>query len=483
MSKAGRSRTLLVLMVVSGTALGACLPAAPPPAAPAAPPPAPPAAPATTTTQPAEPASTVTGSCATTTPSGAADAGALGDAEALTPGEAARAAHTSAAEAIADPDIPGERGDVPVVVTSIGADGRPTVTTLDTTGPVDAASEARSLTVDVAAAGGEVIAVESDQTLTLDEPTATAADDPATSTFAVANDPRRSSQWAFNVVAFETAWATTRGAGVCVAVLDTGIQLDHPDFAGRIAGTYDLTSDPIEDGYGHGTHVAGIVAANADNAIGVAGSAPAVDLLVVKVLGDAGSGPSSATANGVIWAVDHGARVINLSLGSACATVCTSYAMAAAVDYAQAHDVVIVAAAGNDGTPGDPEYNWPSSPAALAWPIAVASIDQAQNRSTFSTQASYVDVAAPGSAIWSTAPTHATVAWPSGTSGYGGMSGTSMATPYVTGLVAILRSAHPTETAAQIRARVTGTVTDLGPAGWDSSFGLGLIEPIAALAG
>jgi subtilisin family serine protease len=157
--------------------------------------------------------------------------------------------------------------------------------------------------------------------------------------------------------------------------------------------------------------------------------------------------------------------------------------MSAAVDYAEAHDVIVVAAAGNDGTPGDPELNWWSWPAAYTWPIAVASIDQWHDHSTFSTQASYVDVAAPGTSIVSTAPTHATVAWPSGTPGYGGMSGTSMATPYVVALAAILRGAHPTETAAQIRARIVDTADDLGSTGWDSSFGNGLIDPPAALAG
>jgi subtilisin family serine protease len=164
--------------------------------------------------------------------------------------------------------------------------------------------------------------------------------------------------------------------------------------------------------------------------------------------------------------------------------------MQTAVAYAQAHDVVVVAAAGNEGDPLDhypdrtnPEYGYWSWPAALSWPIAVAAVDSSSNRPAFSTQASYVDVAAPGASILSTAPVAPTTVWTSGTTGYGTMSGTSMATPYVSGLVALLRSAHPTETATQIRSRVTSTADDLGATGWDDAFGAGLIDPVAALAG
>jgi type VII secretion-associated serine protease mycosin len=524
MSMAGPSRTLLVGLVASCAALTACLPA-PPPAAPPA------KAPRTTsppTTAPPVGSGSITGACATgasgtsaasASGTGAASAsgtsvssqGASGAAassaapteppsDPLLPAEAADQARSAAADAIADPTLAGRHGNVPVVVTSVDADGHPDITTLDTTGPADAAHDAAVLATEVRHDGGDVLAVEADPLVKVTGDTAT---DPGTTAsartgeqtaLATATDPKRPSQWAFDSVPFEAAWDQTTGAGVCVAVLDTGIATTHPEFAGRIGGTLDLSGDGVEDGYGHGTHVAGIIAADANNGVGVAGAAPGATLLVVKVLANDGWGQSSWVAQGITWAVDHGARVINMSLGSACPqsapSGCDSTAMQTAVTYAQNHDVVVVAAAGNEGDPLDhypdrtnPEYGYWSWPAALSWPIAVAAVDSSSNRPAFSTQASYVDVAAPGASILSTAPVAPTTVWTSGTTGYGTMSGTSMATPYVSALVALLRSAHPTESATQIRSRVTSTAHDLGTTGWDEAFGAGLIDPVASLAG
>jgi type VII secretion-associated serine protease mycosin len=503
MSMAGPSRTLLVGLVASCAALTACLPA-PPPAAP------PVTAPRTTSPPTTAPigSGSITGACAAGAAgssvssqgaSGAAAATAAADPTSLRPSEAADQARSAAADAIADPTLAGEHGNVPVVVTAVDADGHPDITTLDTAGPADAAHDVAALTSDVRHDGGDVLAVEPDPLISVSgdattDPTTPPAGNGDPSALATATDPKRPSQWALNSVDFEDAWDQTTGSGVCVAVLDTGIATSHPEFAGRIGGTLDLSGDGVEDGYGHGTHVAGIIAADANNGIGVAGAAPGATLLVVKVLANDGWGQSSWVAQGITWAVDHGARVINMSLGSACPqsapSGCDSTAMQTAVAYAQAHDVVVVAAAGNEGDPLDhypdrtnPEYGYWSWPAALSWPIAVAAVDSSSNRPAFSTQASYVDVAAPGASILSTAPVAPTTVWTSGTTGYGTMSGTSMATPYVSGLVALLRSAHPTETATQIRSRVTSTADDLGATGWDDAFGAGLIDPVAALAG
>ena len=133
------------------------------------------------------------------------------------------------------------------------------------------------------------------------------------------NDPYFGAQGGFAQLDVPRAWRTTRGAGTTIAVLDTGANLAHPDFAGlHVAGTYNAFdgSSNVADGHGHGTHVLGTVAATANNGLGVAGVAPDVDVLVVKVLADSGSGSFSALANGIEWAIAHGADVITMSLGA-----------------------------------------------------------------------------------------------------------------------------------------------------------------------
>jgi subtilisin family serine protease len=160
--------------------------------------------------------------------------------------------------------------------------------------------------------------------------------------------------------------------------------------------------------------------------------------------------------------VDNGAEVINISIGGSAG----SSALLSAVNYAQSNDVVLVASGGNEGLTGSS----PSWPAAYDWPIATASITDTGALSAFSTRASYIDVAAPGSSILSTITLNR----------FAYMSGTSMAAPHVTALAALARAAHPTESAAQIRSRIMATSTDAGSIGWDSSFGWGVINPSAA---
>jgi thermitase len=178
----------------------------------------------------------------------------------------------------------------------------------------------------------------------------------------VPDDPRFAEQWAAAKIRAPEAWAlATGGAPLTVAVVDTGIQLDHPDLAARlVAGTCtatapdELSQDPCagaagqgSDGHGHGTHVAGIIAAAANNGTGVAGVAygSAVKLMPVKVLRDDGTGYDGDVASGVRWAVDHGAKVINLSLGGPYSSVTLNEQ----IDYAYAHGVLVVASAGNCG--------------------------------------------------------------------------------------------------------------------------------------
>lgn len=234
------------------------------------------------------------------------------------------------------------------------------------------------------------------------------------------NDPAYATyQWGLPQVHAAEAWGVTTGlASVRIAVLDTGIDTSHPDLAGKVVATANFTSSTtLGDVYGHGTHVAGIAAAATNNGIGVAGLGFNSTLQSVKVLGDDGSGYLSWVASGVVWATDHGARVINMSLG----TTASSSTLQDAVSYAWSRGVVVVAAAGNNAN------STPFYPAAYSNVIAVAATDSADQLATFSNYGSWVSVAAPGVNIYSTLKA----------GGYGYKSGTSMASPLVAGLAAL----------------------------------------------
>jgi subtilisin family serine protease len=440
-----RGRAALPALAVALVALAGCLPSPPPSIPSPVPAPTPPpttTAKATTTTT-APPAKTCGAATASLGEAAPADAPPVGAAELADAAQSADGA--------------------PVVISAVDAAGRPSVeqVSADTTAELhdELLEVADRLTDD----GHRVVAVEPDR------PVAAFG----------APDPFRSVQWPLERLPFEATWSRGNGGGVCVAVLDNGIQRDHPDLAGRVAAGVNETDEALGAGAAHGTHVAGVIAAIAGNGIGISGAAPGARLLDVKVLRASGSGFDSGVAAGLVWAVDHGAQVVNLSLGSTCAPLvpdpCRSVAMEHAVDYAKSHDVVVVAAAGNDGDPDsppdNPELNWWSWPAALDWPLAVASTTVDDTRSPSSTQASYVDVAAPGDTVPSTVAG----------GGYAYMTGTSMAAPHVTALAALLRSVRPAETAAVIRSRILTTATDLGAPGPDEDFGRGLIAPVAAV--
>ncbi|MHB1355071.1 MAG: S8 family serine peptidase [Anaerolineae bacterium] len=264
------------------------------------------------------------------------------------------------------------------------------------------------------------------------------------------------------------AWpCVSGGQDIIIAILDTGADSDHPDLlANFITGTtyYGAT---WEDGHGHGTHTSGIAAGVANNG-GIMGVAPRAKIMPVKVLSDAGSGSSTYIANGIIWAVNHGAKVINMSLGS----VVNNSTIRAAVVYAYTSSVAIIVSAGNCGgtnyaANGCLYRNQWSYPAAYTEVIAVASTDSNDQRSSFSTSASYVDVAAPGSSIVSSYYT--------GTL-YASMSGTSMAAPHVAGEAALIRKLHPEWTVPEVYARIISAVVDISPAGFDNDTGWGRID-------
>lgn len=234
------------------------------------------------------------------------------------------------------------------------------------------------------------------------------------------DDPYLDLQWGLNKVSAAQAWDVTLGSpSITIAILDTGVDLDHPDLAVKIVSEINLTNfGSADDVYGHGTHVAGIAAAMTNNGIGVAGLGYGSAIMDVKVMDDNGMGAYSWIVSGIIWAVDNGADIINMSLGGSFA----SSAMEDAVNYAWDKGVVIVAAAGNNGN------TVPMYPAYYANCIAVAATDANDARASWSNYGDWVDVAAPGVSIYSTLKN----------SSYGYMSGTSMASPCVAGLAALV---------------------------------------------
>ena len=283
------------------------------------------------------------------------------------------------------------------------------------------------------------------------------------------NDAKRGSQWALDRVSFETSWTDTNGTGAVVAVLDTGIKASHEDFVGAVIPGADFVGGSgdgtLADHY-HGSHVAGIIAAEANNLLGIAGAAPGVQILPVRVLNEYGSGSTYGVASGIIWAADNGADVINMSLGSNS----DSTSMRTAVDYAESKGVVVVAAAGNAGESGNPI----TYPAAIPAVVAVSATTSADLRASYSNYGSWVDIAAPGSGIWSLS--HIS------DSSYTSSTGTSMAAPFVAAVAALIKAKAPTLTAAEVRAIIASSAEDLGTPGTDDEFGAGLIDPIAALA-
>ena len=292
----------------------------------------------------------------------------------------------------------------------------------------------------------------------------------ATVTATPVADPYRTRQWALTALHAEDVRRVAAGAGQVVGVVDSGVDATHPDLAGQVLpGTDEVTpgGDGRADAAGHGTHVAGIVAALAGNGIGVEGFAPQARILPVRALDAAGGGWDSDIAAGVIWAVDHGAGVVNLSLGG----TDSSDAMRSAVLYAVARGTVVVAAVGNERQEGNPvEY-----PAGLSTSvpgvIAVAATTSAGVSAGYSNTGADVTLAAPGDGILST--------YPGGT--YALMSGTSMATPYVSAVAAVIRSAEPGLSPAQVVQVLVASAVDLEARGRDDATGAGLVDPSAAL--
>ncbi|OFW57338.1 MAG: hypothetical protein A2Y75_06130 [Candidatus Solincola sediminis] len=277
-------------------------------------------------------------------------------------------------------------------------------------------------------------------------------------------DPFYSRQWFLPDIGAERAWDSELGdPGLVVAVLDTGVDASHPDLSGRVLQGWDFItqSNNTSDVYGHGTHVAGIIAASGNNGAGVAGVAWNVQLLPVKVLDNNGNGRYSDLISGIRYAADSGASVINMSLGGAS----RSQALQEAVDYARGKGAVVVAAAGNNAS------STLSYPAACDGAIAVGATDDLDRRASFSNWGSGLDIMSPGVSIYSDYPG----------ARYTSMSGTSMATPQVAGAFALLRSYKPGLSVAEAERRILESARDLGTAGYDLTYGWGLLQVDKAL--
>lgn len=269
------------------------------------------------------------------------------------------------------------------------------------------------------------------------------------------NDPKFMYQYGLKKPGFQRAWNRTRGRGTRIAVIDSGVEYGRQEFRRKVVAHRDFANDnyTVEDLNGHGTHVAGIMAARTGNGVGVAGGCPGCKLVVGKALDKNLSGYDSDIAEAISWSARKNAKVINLSLGGAG----KKSVLKKAIDYATGKGAVVVAAAANPG------YDGPVYPAAYNNVIAVTATGSKDRRSSSYGTGYYIDVAAPGFDILSTVP-----------GGYAYKSGTSMATPHVSALAGLLASQG--RGPGNIRYRILRTTVDLGPAGRDRYYGTGRIN-------
>ena len=284
--------------------------------------------------------------------------------------------------------------------------------------------------------------------------------------YGTANDPLFSQQWGLPDIGAPTAWDSVEGSGVAVAEIDSGIDSTHPDLAGNVV-LYKNYIDPLlppTDGYGHGTHVAGIIAAMRNNAIDGAGTAPRAKVYAFKVLDENGDGDDVTVAVAIRDAADSPCKIISMSLGGPT----ESPAMADAVSYARSRGALVIAATGNSGSSA------PSYPAAIPGVIGVGAVDRYNERWPYSSYGSLnCDIVAPGVDVLSTW-------WPGG--GTQTLTGTSMAAPFVSGSAALVWARNPSLDATAVANLLQGTAQDLGTPGVDQFYGHGLVRVDLAVA-
>jgi type VII secretion-associated serine protease mycosin len=292
------------------------------------------------------------------------------------------------------------------------------------------------------------------------------------------NDPYLSKQWGWFDIHADKAYASGyQGKGVVVAVLDTGVDHKHPDLKANIVEGWNFVdnNNDTTDLDGHGTHVAGIIAATSNNRVGIAGIAPEAKIMPLKVLSESG-GAWINLDKAILYAANHGAKIISMSLGGQVTTV-LSPTVLAAILIAYQKNVTLVAAAGNENTSAK------SYPAAYPNVIAVSAISQNHTRASFSNYGNYITFAAPGVEILSTMPTYpVTLITQYGISeNYDYLTGTSMACPFVSGVVALLLSKYPGLTPKMVRDTLVAQAIDIGEKNWDPNFGYGLPDAYMAV--
>jgi thermitase len=277
------------------------------------------------------------------------------------------------------------------------------------------------------------------------------------------NDPQFTSQWHLATIHAPQAWDITQGAPAAViAIVDSGVDPHHPDLAGKLVPGYNSydKSGNTADQFGHGTKMAGVAGARSNNGVGIAGVAGLSPIMPIRATDRAGRASSASIAKGIVWAVDHGARVVNISLQG----VVKNAAIRTAAEYAFNHGALVVAPSGNCGcdeaTPGSPFI------------LSVSATDETDNAAYFSTTGAFVDISAPGANITTTTM-------------YGlylGDSGTSLASSVVAGVAALMFSANPALTPAVVKQLLQTTAFNPGGKGHDPRFGHGRVDAFAAVS-
>lgn len=278
------------------------------------------------------------------------------------------------------------------------------------------------------------------------------------------NDTSYASQWHLPKIAAPTGWDISTGSStVDVAILDTGVDPDHPDLAGKLLPGYNFYTNTTDthDVYGHGTKVAGSAAAMTNNAIGVAGVAWKNPIMPLVITDTTGYATYTRMASAIIYAADHGARIINISFGG----TSSSTTLQSAVDYAWNKGAIIFSSAGNYNT------STPYYPAACNNVLSVSATDANDAKASFSNYGTTIDITAPGVSILATADG----------GGYASVSGTSFSSPIAAGLGALILSVNPTLSNAQVVDIITKNADDIGTAGFDQYFGYGRINVLKSL--
>lgn len=285
------------------------------------------------------------------------------------------------------------------------------------------------------------------------------------STLAV-TDPYIGSEWHIAKIGATSAWDTTQGAGVTIAILDSGVDTAHPDLLANLVAGYNFydNNTNVADVCGHGTAVAGVAAATSDNGVGVAGVAGRAKIMPVRIAyrnatDGACYGYYSTIASGITYAADHGARIANVSYGG----LTTSSAIISSANYMKSKGGLVVISAGNTGT----DQGYPSTGAM----VVVSATDGNDLRTSWSSFGSFVALAAPGANIWTT----------SNGGAYGGWNGTSFSSPLTAGVAALMMAAAPSMSNTQVESLLYSTAVDLGSAGRDPYFGFGRVDADAAV--